>query len=322
MGDTTYGPFVRLWGVHPSQTPDLGANPEQLKPLLTSILSEAVSFINSLPQKYVPQASPFSPSDKSSSTLSSSPWRPKDIHTFPHSISPVQTYGRTVNALDLKAVIKEHNPPELSSDKINAENWALRRSVHEDVPAEGTACWTEFVKYIKQEHAAAEKEYTPNVLETKVDNEWDCSGMEIEFDGSVWTDWTLKRESSTHKLPPPLKKRNFPVLQATAMANGRRDFIVVQIATRQASAEQKQTSTVRGAYTSIERVRQVDDGLEWVMGTASDAKGVVPGWIQKLAVPSQIAKDVDMFLGWLGKEREKKVEGAHSNGKEANGGGL
>ncbi|POR36430.1 Uncharacterized protein TPAR_03377, partial [Tolypocladium paradoxum] len=41
------------------------------------------------------------------------------------------------------------------------------------------------------------------------------------------------------------------------------------------------------------------------MGTASDARGVLPAWVQRMAVPGQIAKDVDMFLGWIAEERKK-----------------
>lgn len=78
-------------------------------------------------------------------------------------------------------------------------------------------------------------------------------------------------------------------------------------------------SVVVGAYVSVERVRKMsaamgdapdDDGkVEWIMATASDARGVLPLWVQALAVPGQIAKDVALFLGWLAKERAAKAGG-------------
>ena len=42
-----------------------------------------------------------------------------------------------------------------------------------------------------------------------------------------------------------------------------------------------------------------DLNIEWVMATASDAKGWLPMWAQKLGVPSAVVKDVGLFLGWV-----------------------
>jgi hypothetical protein len=47
------------------------------------------------------------------------------------------------------------------------------------------------------------------------------------------------------------------------------------------------------------------------MATASDAKGVLPQWMQNLAVPGAVAKDVEMFLSWIPSQRND------SNGKPA-----
>lgn len=291
-----YGPLVRLWGVDPSsQLPSSSASAEELEPLLRSILAEALPFIETIPSSTPPSA--VAPS----STNHASPWKGKGVKTFPHSISPVHLYERSVPAEALASVAKEHSP----GLQVRAETWVARRSVHEDAPARGTASWAEWVRCFKDEHAEAEKEFTPTVLSTRVRRQWDkCAGLDI--DG--WTDWTLKLEESVHKLPPPLKARVFPVLQATASARGRRDFVVVQIAVAAARADDDGGGdTVRGAYTSIERLRETPDdgGIEWTMATASDAAGVLPAWVQRMAVPAQVAKDVDMFLGWIADERDK-----------------
>jgi hypothetical protein len=45
---------------------------------------------------------------------------------------------------------------------------------------------------------------------------------------------------------------------------------------------------------------------------------VLPAWVQRGAVPGQIAKDVSLFLGWIAKERTK---GAVSTGQERGDGG-
>ena len=46
----------------------------------------------------------------------------------------------------------------------------------------------------------------------------------------------------------------------------------------------------------------------WIMCTASDAKGVLPVWLQKPALPSAIAKDVPLFMEWQAKKRKEDEE--------------
>lgn len=95
-----------------------------------------------------------------------------------------------------------------------------------------------------------------------------------------------------------------------------------------------ETDTVIASYASIERIRKVPGGsgggsgdagndaiekdrkIEWLMALTSDAGGVLPRWIQNLAVPGQIAKDVPLFLGWIAKERERKKKNQNSQGAE------
>lgn len=80
----------------------------------------------------------------------------------------------------------------------------------------------------------------------------------------------------------------------------------------------RRSDIVVGSYVSVERFRLLPTilansrgtgAVEWVMATASDARGMVPTWLQTPAVPSQIAKDVPLFLQWLQREgRKKKAE--------------
>ncbi len=42
-----------------------------------------------------------------------------------------------------------------------------------------------------------------------------------------------------------------------------------------------------------------DQNVEWVMATASDAKGWLPMWVQKLGVPGAVVKDVGLFIRWV-----------------------
>jgi len=91
-------------------------------------------------------------------------------------------------------------------------------------------------------------------------------------------------------------------------------------ATQREAARKMSFGAITGTYTSVERFRKlsVQDStaygegegnpgdIEWVMATASDAHGVLPGWVQALAVPGQIAKDVPLFLKWVEEERRKE----------------
>ncbi|RDA95965.1 hypothetical protein CP533_5835 [Ophiocordyceps camponoti-saundersi (nom. inval.)] len=272
--------LVCLQGIDVStQVPAASATAEELRPLLHQMLGEALTLLDSMPSGEEAE-------DEASG------WKSKGIKTFPHSISPVQLFERTMTTDGGEG-----------GKKKRCETWAMRRSVHEDKAAAGTASWQEWERHIKREHASSEKAFTPTVESTRLRQSWDCSSVP-DYEGG-WSDWTLKLEESVHKLPFPLRRRVFPVLQATAGREdegGRRDFVVVQVA---AKTDQKENDgdVVDGAYTSVERVRELDVGVEWLMGTVSDAGGVVPAWVQRMAVPGQVAKDVELFLRWLEGER-------------------
>ena len=60
-------------------------------------------------------------------------------------------------------------------------------------------------------------------------------------------------------------------------------------------------------YTSIERcVLRDSKEIDWVMATASDAKGVLPMWAQKLGVPGAVVNDVGFFMKWTADNRARK----------------
>ncbi|RGP59327.1 hypothetical protein FSPOR_11413 [Fusarium sporotrichioides] len=299
----SYGPIVRLWGIHPSKLPAAGSQSEELKVLLASILLEAVPFIQTVPSE-IPSVEPATEL-RSTGDL----WKHKAVKTYDGSTAPVHVFERTVDAETLDIVAQKNPGLGVSPGKAQSELWALRRSTHEPKKEKGTADWDEFVRCFKEKHAEAERLFTPGVVSFKRLQEWDCSGIEVQLEGETWVDWTLRREESVHDLPGPLSKRVFPVLQATAAVRGRKEFMVIQIAI-QASDEATDVAVhdgpIRAAYSSIERVRELEDGnLEWMMGTVSDAKGLVPMWAQKLGLSAAIAKDVGMFMRWIGEERLK-----------------
>jgi hypothetical protein len=96
------------------------------------------------------------------------------------------------------------------------------------------------------------------------------------------------------------------------MLEGNEEFLVVSIPLNDFNKSPyaefaKDKSLVMAAYTSIERVRILPSkrDVEWIMATASDAGGVLPQWMQNLAVPSAIAKDVELFLSWIPSTRDQ-----------------
>ncbi len=65
-----------------------------------------------------------------------------------------------------------------------------------------------------------------------------------------------------------------------------------------------QQVTCSRVYTSIERCRITPSGdVEWIMATASDAKGNLPLAVQKLGVPGAIVNDVGFFMKWIAEKR-------------------
>lgn len=291
------GRFVRLWGLDPSDLPPSATPHQELVPFLTAVLHEAVPFIDDVPP--------------AASSPNGSAWRPDGIKKFSNSTALVDLYRRVVPARDLKAVVNSHSDVKgIKMKSVCAETWNLRRSVHEDAEVPGTAGWKEWHRCFKEDHAKAEKDFTPTVLSFRRMMSWKCRDMKIVQGDHTWTNITMRWEESVHKLPFPLKKRVFPVLQITASDENHVDgaeFVVVQIALRDEDAPGRHNA-VLGAYTSVERLRRTADGVEWIMGVVSDARGMLPGAIQRLAIPRQIAKDVDMFLSWIAVEREKPEE--------------
>lgn len=221
----------------------------------------------------------------------------------PPSAAPVEVLSHDVSASDLSK--------EARSAGAGSETWFARTSVHQNAAKEGTASWGEFDAGLRADHSQHEMEYTPDVKAAHklVDWEAELAGM----DGKVgaWEDVGMSVVEMVHKIPPPLKDRVFPV--AVITAKKAEEFLVVQI-----PVETEQIDTAKysadgkhqvGMYCSIERGELVDGGgrVKWQMATASDAKGILPMSVQKMAVPGAVVKDVGLFIGWTAKRRQGKA---------------
>ncbi|CAJ2501036.1 Uu.00g038890.m01.CDS01 [Anthostomella pinea] len=304
------GPLVRLWGLRTQQLPSPTEEADELAPFLVSILQEAVPFIDS--------AAPKSSSSSSSSSTQKL-WKPKGTKSHADSTAKVEVSERVIPAAELE-LVAARNASDNNGNKVDAEMWCCRRSVHEDAARKGTASWDEFDRSFRLHHAASEKAFTPNVLEAHEALRWNTLGIEANEGGETWGDFGLVVEEMRHKVGRPiLKDRTFPVLQMTCAAKNKNEFLVVSIPVPDfGGAEASRLAKEKGAqiafYASVERFRRLGDGsIEWLMATASDAAGVIPVWVQNKAMPGVVWKDVPLFLGWIAREREKE-KGAKGEG--------
>ncbi|KAI1253500.1 hypothetical protein MGN70_005708 [Eutypa lata] len=347
------GPLLRLWGIRRDQLPPATASGDALVPFLTSIMQEAVPFIDA--------AAPKSSSPSKEQGL----WKPKGTKSHRDSDAPVEVSERRIPAAALRRILDLHNKREEkekgkgegegerdveNGDPVvpsGGEMWCCRRSVHADEPRSGTASYAEFDRCFRLEHAESEAAFTPNVRAVNEAVRWDCEGVRLAIpepgpgdgdgdgDGSTvtwWGDFRLVVEEMRHHVGTGLNDRTFPVLQVSCVAvppagggggggggvEGAPEpepeffFISIPVPDFGEDKERSKLASKPGAlvavYVSVERVRTLPGGgrgVEWLMATASDARGVLPAWVQNMAMPAVIWKDVPLFLGWIAKERER-----------------
>ncbi|EPE29280.1 hypothetical protein GLAREA_00440 [Glarea lozoyensis ATCC 20868] len=311
------GPWVRLEGVSiqqlpPGAIPLHGASsdskesaeaPKERDDNGSISAANIFSFITSILAESIPFIDGVAPKSGGPST-----WKAKGApKKFPTSKAPVHLCEWTVPGAELDQV---SGMSQFSADRKD-EYWCCRKSVHRDVAETGTATWREFVHNFKDHHAESERDFTPTVMEARKALEWDTEGIEVEVNGERWDNITMVLCESKHKIDPkPLKNRTFPVVQVTAMLAGAKEFLVISIPLTDFdkspySKFAKDKSLVIASYTSIERVRVLPDSgdIEWIMATASNAKGVLPQFVQNMAVPGAIAKDVEFFMSWIPTQR-------------------
>ncbi|KAI1504444.1 hypothetical protein F5X99DRAFT_41195 [Biscogniauxia marginata] len=240
---------------------------------------------------------------------------------------------------------EEEKKKKKEKKKMAPETWACRRSVHEDAARRGTASWAEFERCFRDDHAQSERRFTPNVVGAREALRWGgCAGVTLPNPDSGgarrWGRFGLAVVEMRHKVGRPvLKDRTFPVLQMTCSLvddaedgdgdgeerererekekGEEKEFLVVSIpvpdfgAASEASTLAREKDAQVAVYVSVERVRKLpaagdsNGDIEWLMATASDAAGVLPIWVQNMAMPGVIWKDVPLFLGWIAGERDK-----------------
>ncbi|KAJ2905129.1 hypothetical protein MKZ38_006375 [Zalerion maritima] len=221
-----------------------------------------------------------------------------------------------------------------TDSKLKNELWCCRRSVHRDSAEKGTANWAEFRTAFRDHHAETELASTAEVVAIREAINYDhASELRVTVEGEGdWKVVAMKVLESRHHIPAPLGDRCFVGLQVvvqglipeagnysgypTGEEQESKEFVVMHISLRDFTTHDKaelakSKGVVKASFTSVERVRKMEGmgDIEWIMALSSDAKGVLPAWVQAKAVPGQIAKDVPLFLGWIARERETPGSG-------------
>ncbi|KIW30429.1 uncharacterized protein PV07_06172 [Cladophialophora immunda] len=233
-------------------------------------------------------------------------------------------------------------PPRVLSA---GEHWCARKSIHKDISSKdtsspGNASWKEFIFGLRDNHSKHEEDFTPTLYDAHCVCTWNEEVKDLESQekvlgksGQKYSCVTIAVYEMCHATPPPTSPRCFPVLVATASISAD-EFLAVTVPvtlgtsvhdaiyssgrnTRDGKTSQQRKSVVLGVYTAIEIVRRkkgdVNVGknwneVEWIMATASDAKGNLPMWMQKMSLPGMISKDVSYFLKWVKTVPDSEVE--------------
>ncbi|KAI1805010.1 hypothetical protein F4811DRAFT_517765 [Daldinia bambusicola] len=342
------GPLIRLRGLRTTQLPPPNASPSELAPLLRAILKEALPFIDSAAPKAQNDGTPDpkvwkKKKKKGGHKHADSAAEVEVLERVVGGRELEAAMGEKGAGTEDEGRGEGEGEGEGNGRRLRDETWCCRRSLHADEPARGTASWAEFARSFRDEHARTERAFTPACVGARRALAWDCggvtydaydtrvSGEEAGEGGEAWGRFSLVVEEMRHRIGRPvLKDRTFPVLQMTATRiskegegqEGREgdEFVVVSIPVPDfGESEMSRLAREKGAqvarYVSVERIRRVKDGggegakVEWLMATASDAGGVLPAWVQNMAAPGVIWKDVPLFLGWIAKERVKSQGG-------------
>ncbi|RMZ88247.1 hypothetical protein DV736_g4530, partial [Chaetothyriales sp. CBS 134916] len=164
-----------------------------------------------------------------------------------------------------------------------------------------------------------------------------------------FTDVTIGIYEMCHDIPPPMKPRCFGVLVVTAsvIPRGSRSsatstdvgawadgdeqkFVAVTVPVQLGQGSKKafyanwrnlkegenvkqKRETVQALYCAIETSAGgsgQEQEIDWLMATASDAKGVLPIWMQKLALPGTLPKDVGYFVKWIKTVDDGTIDGS------------
>ncbi|RVX73855.1 hypothetical protein B0A52_02745 [Exophiala mesophila] len=214
-----------------------------------------------------------------------------------------------------------------------SEHWFARKSIHRDVSSKsidqsGSACWDEFVYGLRDNHSEHEAKFDPSLYDARPVLDWKRELGLLKARGQLgsWMEPTLGIYEMSRSIPGPLSPRAFSVLVGTASVDEDMFIAVTVPVSLNASIDnalysvgrniqdgetaQQRKEVVMGVYAAVETVRRnpVKQEIEWIMATASDARGNLPMWLQRVSLPSQLVKDVGNFLKWIQTVDDKEMK--------------
>ncbi|KAI9781386.1 MAG: hypothetical protein M1839_005980 [Geoglossum umbratile] len=280
-------------------------------------------FLKEVIRQAVYFSSRFLLEDRGSAANHSKGWRFKEVRKVDGN--DVRIYRRKMKPSHFHVPVTGTNSsasdaflPPLDPKEVT-EHWFARQSIHVNEAAEGTATYREFFNYLKKDHSENEMEMTPNIRWAKQLLEWE-GAPDVGFRGETWTDVHMSIYEICHCFPSVVKDRIFPVLIIQAEI-GPAEFIVISLPVLDTHllpgstipAHTLHDGAIVAKYVAVERVRVLharDDDppdeksrVEWLMCTSSDAGGWLPLVAQRAKIPGEIAKDVGLFMRWVGKRR-------------------
>lgn len=323
------------------------AQQPELLPFLTTLLNDGLAFLSqrSLQDNFKHHSNKSAPPSASevevlvrsisTAALNETPWA---------SPSPERRgSSASANGATSTPKVQRSKPKELQ-----AEHWFTRRSIHDNISSKSTkkpghASWEEFLFGLRDNHSKHEEEFTPTLFDARKVVDWQGQVHKLDEEGSLrkegFSDVTVSMYEMCHDVPTPLKPRMFSVLVVTASLLGRKSmdegdkekFVAVTVPVqlgagvkpafysnfrnlKEGEDAKKEREVVPGLYAAVETgtLRNKKEGkgeeVDWIMATASDAKGVLPMWMQKLALPGAVPKDVEYFMKWIKNVDDARID--------------
>lgn len=200
------------------------------------------------------------------------------------------------------SVSTKASPPSIASVAVSkreiptkGETWFARRSVHENKKEEGTADWEEMVFALRDDHSFHERDFTPTLWDARKICDWDFTEEGDQIDG--FDTISMGVYEMCHEIPAPLGPRCFPVLVVTGNVKSEENsFVAITVPVdldglatsfyssgrnlREGTTKLEKKKAVIGSYAAAEKASLADEKIDWVMATASDAKGNLPMFAQ------------------------------------------
>lgn len=166
--------------------------------------------------------------------------------------------------------------------RIEGDFWMSRVSRHKDID------YDTFRKWIFENHTENEVKYIPLLDSFKL--------LEDPVEGHPgWRSILVH-----YKFPKFFDDREMTVWIAAIEPDAeKKQFVVVSLP----SDRDISPGVTEAEYCSVEVVTQTDDGVEWIMAQASDAKGNIPRWIQDRSVTASVVEDVPSFIKWAKEQK-------------------